>query len=333
MFYHVAAARNGRYVVDTWRGGTLADWSDRRSMPTESLPGSLDVGDVFAIDGSLRSVRSRRADPDVWRVDESTANAVRSAYGSFNDVLGEHADALGIPFERDSESLTDGDVLFAVTPPGGGTDPVRGNDTASVCPDGLYADGQDLATSVSRLLNPPSLPLASGSTFHVLELDEVDGFDAPAAAQDLAVHDDTIELTDVAFALRFDAATTIDVQGRPALVHLFGPDVFEYNDHVDSKADLEPPVYASFDEFDDGRYAVSLYDAASPPPEGFFENYRFVLDGVNAHPPYRIAHDWTARNRLVPVTDIVLGSSEHPDAPVAVISSDADAIEAAYTWD
>lgn len=299
MAKHIVARRDGGYVVDTWKGTEMDDWARRALVPSSDLPDEFGVGDVVTTEYPFRNWRQIHDEPpSVEPAPPDTAAAVRDNHDAFRRRLRDHAATYDVDLDATDGDLSDGDVLFVASPPGLSFDFVRRNETAYVTPEGFYSPGEELARDVVYAVNATESTLESGMAFEVVDVD------------------------DLVFGLRYDEAESREMQTKPGLVTFSGLSHQDFGD----EGDVEPPLYAMFDGFDDGLYYSSLYDSAPNTSDYGILEYREIATGF-AHEPYRVDESW-ARADLVPVDEVYLDESDHPEAPVAVVSRGADAFEA-----
>lgn len=290
--------RDGEYIVDYWSGTDLRTWGMRYFVSVEDAPATLDVGDVY--EGRIRYTDSN---DDVETVEESVARRVRREYERFEDTVSTYAEEYGLDLDEPSEELEDGDVILVASPPEQSYPDIWEADTAYVFPRGIISDGGELGLGFSYLLNCAASTLESGMASDVLDLDEF------------------------VYGLRFDAERTRENQSKRIEVRLdLG---YQWKpEGVESLADLVEPLHLEVTDFLDGSYGLNLYDSFDD-SSGQHQGHRRIKEGGVVWSPHLLPMAWdeSGADRFIPVDEVIAEESEHPDAPVAFLSRDADPIE------
>ncbi|WP_435361622.1 hypothetical protein [Haloarchaeobius sp. DFWS5] len=305
MTIHIVEERDGRFVVDHWEGTELDSWSRRTTVVAEPFPATVGVGDVLEVEDSLYGLQAGDDAPVISHADEATADRIKEEYEVFEERLREYAAEYGVDFDAGYESLADGDFIFVATPPQMRYFPVRDFEVGYVFPGGIYADGAETSRRFANLVHCPESVLESGMAFDVVELD------------------------DLVYGLRYDERLTEDVQSQSPKIQFYFSDFAELGDDIESKDDLEHPLYVLVDGFDDGQYYSSLYESAPSGRSHGFQNYR-EFSGGSARTPYHIPKHWPyvhGDGLLIPVDEMYLDTSGYEDTYVAVLSRDADPVK------
>jgi hypothetical protein len=285
IYLRVIERRDDSLLLEEWEGTTFEDWLGPFTVSAAGIDYDLEAGDVVEETIPEDEFTNLYRDPlgDLSAVDEDVAAAIA-------ETVDENADRLPA-YDVEHDSLADGDVVVVTD-----RDPVLG-DVGYVCvgyhPLEVVTPGEEFGVGVEDLLNCPASAIEPGMAFDV--------------------HSNEHR----AYALRFDAERTRELQDSTAVLTITDLDEEIYEN------DLEPPVVVDFTHFDDGSIDAKIHDNG-PAKENRNIDYRLIGYAI-AYQPWQIPEDWVGDCVLEP-DEILLEENEYADHPVALIPRDTDPI-------
>jgi len=233
-YYYLNRREGDRFILDKVKEISLDAWG-RRIVPADAIPAEFGVGDVL-LSPDVSYGKFNEAE-HVAHASPEIAGAVRELFTEFESRVQDHAERLDACTDVERESLKDGDVILAVDPEGRWSDLSEG-EQLYVTPEGMYSSGETVDIRFEWLVDRPDSALESGMTFELVELE-----------------DDYVD------ALRYDHSQTQEVQDKPIFVDIVNPNPSEFIDGIDSRDDIEWPVYVVMDSFDDGQYYSGVWES------------------------------------------------------------------------
>lgn len=301
-YYYINRREGDQYVIDTLGDTTLESWSKRTKIPAEPISDRFNVGDVLV---APKNSPSSFDEAEVLEPARSqAATAIRDDFAKLDTGIREYVAEHDTDLDEPLQSIEDGDVILVAVREKSWRQE-SADEYVYVTPEGLYSNDRygNIEISFDMLINCSRSILESGMTFEVIKLDN-----------------------DYVDAIRYDRDRTQETRDDHALVnlHWFNPERME----IDSRDDLERPLYVLFDGYDDGAYYTDLYDSGGDEDSGW-PGLRMLVGG-QAWSAEQVLMDWPYPHGggPVPVSKLILDEEDHPEAPVAFVSHES---EPAYT--
>lgn len=306
-YYYLYDSSGDEYKFSTWSEIDVRKWKrGGKTVPVDEVPVEAEVGDV------LLDYPPRTAKEEMEIGDPKIGSQIRAKISEYEQRVEKVAQRHDVDIDTELQTIEDGDIiLVSLSHPS--VHPDDWGEKFYGFTEGLISDPMLFGIDDGALLNCSLGAIEPGMVFDILNEEEYP------------------------YGLRFDEGATAALREEPAEVELLRSlsKITELVEGVDSYDDLEPPFYIAIHEFDDGAYYAGLYDSGTEadPTGHYYENYRFIAEG-SARPPYKIRGEWTESD-FVPVKELYFSEEEHSDAPIALLSPDAEPIEAtrASTYD